>query len=199
MARIAGPASRHTNWFVSGIHDAVSNFACDVVQTAGRHIFSPGMTRAIHEKKFAAASDGAIEFGTIANHVPVPARHEILIPDSTGLDFGKAPVQASLRARWDRFPPPDSIRYCFRIKLLPGLMVAEDSDQLTEFLFRSLETGGLQTAVGPVHEGMDGVHNGNRLNRTPLECKQKEQSFDHYPHKANNIAVVKHLEVILLI
>ena len=47
--------------------------------------------------------------------------------------------------------------------LLPGLMVAKDSGQLTEFLFRSLEPGDLQRAVGPVHERRGGVHDGNRL------------------------------------
>jgi hypothetical protein len=27
-----------------------------------------------------------------------------------------------------------------------------------------------------------------------LECKQKEQSFDHYQLKANNIALVQHAD-----
>ena len=179
VTRIARPAGNHANWLVSGIHDAVSNFAGDVMQTAGRHIFKPGMTCAIHEEEFAAARDGAIEFGAIADHVPVPARHEILVADSARLDFGEPPEQAALCAGCDRFPPPDSIHYCFGIELLPGLMVAKDSSQLTEFLFRPLEPGDLQRAVGPVHEGGDGVHNGNRLMGEPLECKQKEQNFDH--------------------
>jgi hypothetical protein len=58
---------------------------------------------------------------------------------------------------------PDSIHYCFGIKLLPSLTVAKNSGQLTEFLFRSLEPGDLQCAVGPVHERKGGVHDGNRL------------------------------------
>src|ERR1700686_5088495 len=98
VARIAGPAGNHANRHVSGIHDAVSNFACDVMQTAERHIFRPGMPRAIHEDKFALARDGAIELGTIADDVPVPPRHEILVADSAGLDFGEPPEQTALRA-----------------------------------------------------------------------------------------------------
>ena len=140
----------------SSIHDAMSDLASDVVQTAGFHIFSPGMARAIHKEKFAAPRNGAIEFGAIADHVPVSARHEILIADSAGLDFGKSPEQAALRTRRDRFPPPNSVHYCFGIELLPGSLVAKDSCKLTEFLFRPLETGGLQRAVGPVHEGRCG-------------------------------------------
>jgi hypothetical protein len=199
MACIAGPAGGDPNWHVSGVHDAVSDFARDVMQTPRRHIFSPGMTRAIGEQKLAAARDGAIEFGTIADHVPVPTGHEIFVSDAAGLDFGKPPEQAALRAWRDWFPPPDPIDYCFRIKFLPGLMVAKNAGQLTKFLFRSLETGDLQGAIGPVHERRGRVHDGNRLTLRLLECKQKEQNFDHYALKANSIAFAWWAEVVELI
>lgn len=199
MARVAGPAGGHPNRHVSRVHDAVSNFACDVMQTPRRHIFSPGAPRAISEEKLAAARDSDIEFGTIADHMPVPTGHEILVADATGLDFSKPPEQTALGARYDRFPPPDPIDYCFRIKFLPGLMVAKNSGQLTKFLFRSLEAGDLQGAVGPVHERGGGVHDGNRLPLQLLECKQKEQNFDHYALKANSIAFAWWAEVVELI
>ena len=78
-------------------------------------------------------------------------------------------------------------------------MVAKNSGQLTEFLFRSLETGDLQGAIGPVHERRGGDHDGNRLTLRLLECKQKEQNFDHYALKANSIAFAWWAEVVELI
>jgi len=70
----------------------------EVVDTLRSDWITTGPKVKRFEEKFAAARDGAIEFGTIADHVPVPARHEILVPDSAGLDFGEPPEQAALRA-----------------------------------------------------------------------------------------------------
>ena len=159
MTGIARPAGNHPNGNVSGINNAMNNFAGDVVQASGCHIFEPCVASAIHEQELPRARDCAIEFGAIADYVPVPSGHEVFPANATGLDFGKSPEQATLGASCDRLPPPDSIDYCFGIELLPGLLVAKDSCKLSELLFRHFEPGGLYGAVGPVHEPEERIHN----------------------------------------
>src|ERR1700677_4281152 len=159
VTRVARPAGGHPNGNVSGIYNAMSDFASDVVQAAGCHIFKPGAARAVHEQEFPGARNCAIEFGAIADYVPVPAGHEIFPAHATRLDFRKSPEQAAVSAGCDGFPPPDSVDYGFGIELLPRLLVAKDSCKLSELLFRHFEPLDLQSAVGPVHEPEDRIHN----------------------------------------
>lgn len=136
---IARPASDETKWNVSSIHDAMGDVAGNVMQAPSCHVFKPAVTRAVAQDQFAATGDRAIELRAIGDGVPVPVGHEVFITDPAGLNFGSSPEQTALGAGGDGFPPPHSIDYCFRIKLLPGLLVVKNSFKLSELLFGRAE------------------------------------------------------------
>src|SRR5581483_12257760 len=95
MSRITWPATGKCEWSRSGIRNAVSCGARNVVQTPRLHRLKPGPSVFIHQNECSLAAYGGVEFSTITHRMKVAMRHKKLVANLAGFHHSSAPEQAA--------------------------------------------------------------------------------------------------------